>query len=287
MRCSISNRARLKSRGKYHPPAMLATLIAPYLLMAPAAKAGNTEVVWELGASNQYFHYEETLPSGETFNTEKGWIPGLYLSASTQLPKDFQLTATASRAKGAIDYKGQTQTGLALSTDTIETLTRMSIELATPLPKALPASLSGIINVGYTRWNRKIQATSFTSHLYEHYRWYEFSGGLRHCSTIPALPVLDRICLTTKLTRTEYGDVTVRLEKFGLGKPELNLGGHWGGEASMKLILEKLITLRLYTKVWNHGASKPVFAQRANEVVRITEPASQSWLTGFEVGFRF
>ncbi|MDN6319980.1 MAG: hypothetical protein L0J77_09450 [Marinobacter sp.] len=287
MPCSTSNPGHFWAPRKQTPKALSAALFAHLLVAATTARAEAPEITWELGASNQFFHYEETLPNGATFNTEKGWLPGLYLSSSVALPRDFLLAFTVSRAKGTVDYEGATQAGRALSTNTIETLTRVRAELVTPLPNVLPDALTGVIDIGYTRWNRKIQPTRYSSHLYEHYRWYEFSGGLRHCSTPSALPGIERICATAKLTRTEYGTMIVRLEQLNLGNPELNLGGNWGGEASLKLDLEGPFTLRLYSKTWNHGASNPVIIQQAKKTTRITEPASQSWLTGLEVGLRF
>lgn len=287
MRCSTSSPADVQSKANYRLKILGAAFLVPYTLAAPAAWGDNTGITWELGASSQYFYYEETLPDGTIFNTEKGWLPGLYLSASARLPAGLQLNASISRAKGSVDYEGATQTGRALITNTTETLTRVNVELASPLPAFSPGSLSLIAGVSHTRWNRKIQPTPSTSHLYEHYRWYEFAGGLRHCTTLATLPGIKQVCLTAKLTRSEYGTMTVKLEQFNLGSPELDLGGEWGGEASMKLELEGPFTVRLYTKTWNHGASKPVFIKQPNQVTRLTEPASQSWLTGFEVGLRF
>ncbi len=168
-----------------------------------------------------------------------------------------------------------------------ETLTRVGASLSAPLPDALPDSLSGIFGLEYARWNRKIQATSWSGQLFEHYRWYELSGGLQHCSVPLNTDVIERLCVTTSLTRTLNGTMVARLDDINLGNPELNLGGRWGGEASLKLDLAGSVVARLYTKVWNHGASKPVTIPQRNGYVSITEPASQSWLTGFELGVRF
>lgn len=287
MHLSTYSPNRLPSAGMSYQSIFSAALALPLVLIAPVAVAQEGDIRWEAGVSGQYFNYQETARDGATLNTEKGWLPGFYLSASRLLPGDFQLAVIVSRAKGTVDYEGATQAGYALSTDTTETFTLVGAELATPLPNVLPKSFSGIVGLGYTRWNRKIQPTRYSSHLYEHYRWYEFSGGLRHCSTPEVFPGVEQICVTTKLTRTEYGTMTVRLDDLGLGSPELNLGGDWGGEASLKLDLAGSITLKLYTKTWNHKASKPVIVRQANQYVSITEPASQSWLTGFEAGVRF
>lgn len=286
MRCSISSQS-VRSKAKGHLKILGAAFLVPCTLAPFAALADGKDITWELGANNQYFHYEETLPDGTVFNTEKGWLPGLFLSASVYLPADLQLKTSVSRAKGTVDYEGATQAGRALSTQTSETLTRIDMELATPLPTFFNGSLSAIAGVSHTRWNRKIQPTRSTSHLYEHYRWYEFAGGLRHCAAPYALPSIEQVCLTAKLTRSEYGTMTVKLERFNLGNPELDLGGGWGGEASIRLELDGPFTMRAYTKTWNHGASKPVYVHQPNQITRITEPASQSWLTGFEVGLRF
>jgi hypothetical protein len=271
-------------------PCRAASAVTPFLgllFIAPATLAQETDTHWEVGVSSQYFDYEETSPDGTTLNTEQGWLPGFYVSGNRSLPGDVQLAVRVSRAKGTVDYEGATQSGQALSTDTSETLTRVGARLSTPLPDALPDSLSAFFGLEYTRWNRKIQATSQSGQLFEHYRWYELSGGLQHCTAPLDLNAIERLCATASLTRTLNGTMVVRLNDLNLGNPELNLGDKWGGEASLRLDLAGPVVARLFTKMWKHGASNPVTIQQKNGYVRITEPASQSWLTGVEVGVRF
>ncbi len=288
MHLLIFNPNRFFSRKYPFQNVHSAALIFPLLLLsAPTVQAQALETSWGVGINDQWFHYEEKLANGTTLNTEKGWLPGLYISTNTLLPSDFELAFVVSRAKGTANYEGTTQAGYPLSTHTTETITHAGAELFTPVPNAFSESLSGVIGLSHTRWNRKIQPTSQSGHLYEHYRWYELSGGLRHCSAPSAIEGIEQLCITAKLTRTERGTVTVRLDDLDLGNPKLNLGGEWGGEASMKLKLAGPLTLRFYTKSWNHGASKPVIIQQTTQYVRITEPASQSWLTGIEAGLRF
>jgi hypothetical protein len=287
MHLLIFNRHRLSLKSDCHYEALSTALLFLLMVSASAAQAQKQEIIWEAGVSYQQFHYKETLTDGSTLNTEKGGLPGLYISTNIPLPNDFQLGLLASRIKGSANYEGMTQAGHPLSTHTTETINRFGAEIFTPTPDIFSESLSGVIGLSYNRWNRKIQPTDQSRHLYEHYRWYELSGGLRHCSIPLFVKGIEQLCITARLIRTERGSVTVRLEDLNMGNPELNLGGDWGGEASLKLDLKGPLTLRFYTKTWSHGASSPVVIQQTTHYVKITEPASQSWLTGIEAGLRF
>lgn len=130
-----------------------------------------------LGFNAQYFGYKEFDDQGVLLDREDGLMPGLVM----EFGKDWNLISGAVRFElidGVVDYDGQTQAGVPVTTNTDERIVTLEALIRYRLKQLPEFNLTVVGGLGHREWRRNIRATDITSSLYEVYEWrYWFLGG--------------------------------------------------------------------------------------------------------------
>ena len=94
---------------------------AAALAACSAAQAQDTASAYEASVALVHRKLTERGPSGATLLTERGWMPQARGSVAKVLPAGGAVAASLALAGADIDYNGQTQAGVPLSTTTRQT----------------------------------------------------------------------------------------------------------------------------------------------------------------------
>jgi len=124
-------------------------------------------------AKLSYFNYHETSDSGDLLNREQGWLPELRLSWGFNSDKHSAELSTAYLG-GAVDYRGQTQGGLAHQTSTDQEI----FSIAGQWRWSYNTSVAVVTAWHHYWWRRDIQPSRAVRGLTEDYAWHLFQLGV-------------------------------------------------------------------------------------------------------------
>lgn len=146
------------------------------VLLPTSVHSELTDSYLNLGVGVQDFGYKEFDDQNVLLDREDGLIPGFVM----ELGKNWQDVSGALRFElfsGLVDYDGQTQSGIPLTTDTDEHITRFEALLRFDVKALAESDGVFIAGLGYREWRRDIRATNITSGLFEVYRWQYLTLG--------------------------------------------------------------------------------------------------------------
>ncbi len=237
-------------------------------------------------ASLLNFDYEEFDESGNSFNTEKGIIPGAFIYISST-GKSSRLTNSAGVELygGQVNYDGETQSGIPLTTDTNETIYRLFYKLNGSLENY---GVSAYGKVTWQQWDRDILSNRLTSGLFERYQWWAFELGF-------SLP-LHKDNKSTWLfelgaTRTSNGTIQIDLDRQGFGRPELDLDNGSGFTTALRyqftMSARSEIGFELRHQLWTFGRSNTKTISNGSILLDITEPRSVSKHSSASITYRY
>lgn len=144
-------------------PAMYALLIHP----AGAQWHGG------VGLSARAVAHSEYDMTGRRLVSETGWLPGVALNAAYK-SDDMTWIAAADWYRGAIDYRGQTQSGTSADSTTLTGLASMRVGAA----YALSGDYSMLAALELDRWNRDIRGAEGSAGLQETYKSWRLVAGM-------------------------------------------------------------------------------------------------------------
>jgi hypothetical protein len=124
----------------------------------------------QLGFSIIDFNHQEVGEKGNSLNQEKGVLPGI-AARITNTSYLGNLSAKFSFHSNAVEYNGQTSSGLPVNTRTAEKIFDGALQLERQFQIA--TKLSGYLytGLGYHEWERDIYSTATVSGLLETYQW--------------------------------------------------------------------------------------------------------------------
>lgn len=240
----------------------------------------------EAGVVLGHFNYEERSGSGATLNQESGTLPGVQAGLAFHFPDKGWIKASGSRFSGDVRYRGLTQSGRPLKTRTDTEQTFVDVTVGGPEVSFYGYRFTPMMRAGLRKWQRDILPTSGTLRLNEVYRWRELGLGGSVCQNV-ALGWIESWCLEVWGLYTLEGRVKVDLTEISAGSPSMRLGSKPGASVQAAALMGP-VELKVFGHFWQFGKSDPKTVNRAGgRRLRVEEPASQSWLTGFAVGLKF
>lgn len=233
----------------------------------------------ELAAGQDRWLYKEFSLTGSELDREQGWLPVLALATTHEFFPEHSLKLSFQRSAGPLQYRGSTQSGQALATDTQETEFELSAVWQWQLLDhwALDAGLS------QWRWFRDIQATATTQALSERYDSYGPLLGLRyqrglanvHIELSAHYQYWTSANMRMDLRKQGFGYVDIPMpdgDEIGLGlKLAMPLSSHWqvGSE---------------YQLSWRQFPySDYVTASDGHQLIYLAEPESDEFRHGYRV----
>lgn len=232
-----------------------------------------------------HFSYEERAESRQVLNSERGVTPGIRGELRQKVLDDVLLSISLQYFASDIRYRGRTQAGADLRTRSDLRLTLLDLSLSGVGFDTGWAVIKPRVAAGFRRWQRDIHPTRSTLALKEGYQWLEAGLGIAACRRFAWDGGLSG-CLESWALYSMEGRVKVNLSQFGAGKPSLRLGSEPG--AMIQASVESgPVALRVFGHYWQFGASESKTVERVTGRLVVTEPASHTWLTGIELGYRF
>ncbi|WP_417521232.1 hypothetical protein [Marinobacter sp.] len=265
-------------------PAFLHLLSAFPLLIHSVPGLADVQV--EAGFVLGHFDYEERSNSGATLNKESGTLPGIQAGLAFHSPDSGWIKLSGSRFSDDVRYRGMTQSGRSLRTRTDTEQTFVDVTLGGPEISLHNYGFTPMVRAGMRRWQRNILPTSTTLRLNEMYRWSELGLGGSVCRDL-TLGWVDSLCVEGWGLYTLEGRVTVDLTEISAGSPSIRLGSKPGASVQATALMGP-VEFKVFGHFWQFGKSDTKTVYRAGGGrLRVEEPASQSWLTGFAVGLKF
>ncbi|SFM36413.1 hypothetical protein SAMN04487963_2246 [Marinobacter zhejiangensis] len=254
----------------------------PSLAQASATGASFLEV----GATWFYFDYQEESDSGQVLNKETGDIPGVFIAWTPTLGSHAWGRLEAGYASHSVEYDGQTQAGVPLTTQTHQRLIHYEARFGGEW-RGGELGLRPYLAARYQRWDREIQPTGFSLGLNEDYRWWELGGGIAACTS--SLSWASDLCLDLGVFRTTRGEVEVALGNDPDNYPVLEQGDGTGYRVQLQWSPQALprLLVSLYHAAWDFERSNTELVRVGFAQLRIREPASESSRQGVRVALRF
>lgn len=138
----------------------------------PSLASSSKEIHGWLGTSLSHFSFAEYDSNGDKLLEEKGFLPGIQAGIKLEHEKWF-LQGKIDLLKGDVDYKGQTNTGISLLTETDETIMQVDINLGNWLAVRTPWRFGVYGELGYRWWLRDIHSTDIAEGISETYTsWF-------------------------------------------------------------------------------------------------------------------
>lgn len=141
------------------------------------AHSAPTKNYFQLGFGAQYFGYKEYNDQNVLLDREDGLLPGLAMDVGKIWPE----VSGALRLElfdGFVDYDGQTQSGIPITTVTDEQVLVFEALLRLKVKSFAKNNAMLIASLGYREWRRNIRATNITVSLLENYRWKFYTLGV-------------------------------------------------------------------------------------------------------------
>lgn len=240
----------------------------------------------QLGVGTQNFGYKEYDDQGVLLDREDGLVPGF----SIVIGKNRRSVSGAIRLElfdGRVDYDGQTQSGIPLTTKTDERIITVEALLRFDVEALAENDGVFIFGIGHREWRRDIRATNITSSLFEVYRWkYLTLGGaatlLRREKWSGELDFrwLWPIDPTMSLNLAGYDAMTLNLKARSSTRVGFNFrfGTYKGQE----------LTISPYWELWNMGRSNDAHLTVGGvpTAFAVHEPRSETNIVGVTVTVR-
>jgi len=252
------------------------------IVAAPAVAAGEADLRIDLGVALRHFDYREFSTSDRLLDRERGIIPGVFFELSSVRGR-LRGGVSLARFSGEVDYTGQTNLGLPVSTVTAERMVTLRPWLGWDSEYGGTA-LQPYVGLGAHRWERDIRPTVLAngtpvSGLFEVYAWQTLDAGVK-------LRVLagERSEGWFHATVFRVLDPQLRL-RFSSGQDEARL--YLGERSGFRLgvlghyALDKRLRLQwdIGVEKWAFGRSAPVPLTTGNgsiTVGTVTEPRSET-----------
>ncbi|HEB80255.1 MAG TPA: hypothetical protein ENI71_00070 [Chromatiales bacterium] len=241
--------------------------------------------IWQvsLAFSATQFHYEESV-NGGVLDRENGLLPGL--DAGLGYARGAWFAHGALRYHGdAVDYDGQTQSGILVASRTNEGILDVSLLGGHRWRRLGRWRVSAYGGLGYRRWQRDIRSTPIASGVFETYRWgYGFLG-----ATIGRrLGARARWSLDGRVSRTMGARVAVDF-KGAFDSVSLAPGARFAGRLALRFAyrLARAWSVQAvpYVEWWNLGQSSARPLTRGGASFgSMFEPRSETRVIGFELG---
>ena len=146
------------------------------LSLPNCAYSESVDAYLKLGIGVQGFGYQEFNEQNVLLDREDGLLPGFTM----ELGKSGPSVSAALRIElfdGLVDYDGQTQSGIPLTTNTDERITTFEALRRLKVEALVAGDGVFIAGLGRRGWRRTIRATNITSSLFEVYRWKYLTVG--------------------------------------------------------------------------------------------------------------
>lgn len=146
------------------------------IILPLCAHSESVDTFIKLGVSAQDFGYKEFNDQNALLDREDGFMPGLEI----EIGNEWQDMAGVFRYElfdGQVDYDGQTQLGVPITTRTDERVTNVEVLFRYNVKSLSKNNVKLTIGLGDRIWRRDILATNITSGLSEIYRWKYFTVG--------------------------------------------------------------------------------------------------------------
>jgi hypothetical protein len=225
------------------------------------------------GVGTARYVAEEPAPDGRVFNREQGALRRLCLGLGHTLG-DWSLQATLTQDDGTIDYAGQTQLAIPLSTST--DLSRRAWTLAAGHTWQVDeegqegeggTTLTLSLGVQALRTERDIRATPISSRLTETLRTRQWQLGLGVSVPVTLAGAPLRLGATLQATRPWSHRLAVDTHGV-VDALELRPGRRWGGQlgfdATLTLTPSVDVSAKLGWETYRPGASATQVAYRGS-----------------------
>ena len=226
----------------------------------------------ELNFSLKHFDRTEYDQSGVRVNRERGFLPGLRLSAA-RITGAITHSLSIDLHSGSTDYDGRLQSGPSLDTTTEQRMLSIHYELSAEPATALPEMF---LRLGWHRWRRDIRPTAISNRLLERYNWLSLEPGVRVSSLSEDG---DRLTFEVSGLITGGGDVAVDLEATGFGVPRVELGDGVGMQLAARYALrldgDGAIEFSIMHRYLEVERGTPSLISNGSTIATITEPESQ------------
>jgi hypothetical protein len=260
--------------------------ILAVLLVIPRVHAGEPAAppTWRMhaGLSIQDFNYKEFADDGTLLDRENGLIPGV-VAGFLRTEKEWGVAGDFSYHDGAVDYTGQTNSGIPITTRSDARIADLSMRVEHRQIGKADVEYGRLYGgLGLHSWERNVRSTqtaggAYVSGVFEIYQWwYGFIGFKTDMVAKPSWSW----ALDARLTRTF--DPRVHVDFLGLyDNTSLDLGPRFGARLSLpwRYALDRVSALSIepYFERWDLGRSNDMTLTRGGVAVGgIFEPRSET-----------
>ncbi len=219
-------------------------IIFPPLWAAPTFNLG-------VGFDAMYFDYREFNGNDILLDKETGPMPGLHLSGALQWDNWYSELVYEYHL-GTVDYDGQTQNGVALTTETEEDIVDLSLIVGRHFGAVSRHRSALYAGIGYHYWERNILPTGTVAGLLETYQWSYALLGVKF-----SFLKSDRNGLLLDLRVRRMLDATMEVDFLGFmgwDNSTLDLGEDWSYRFGLPYILSlgqhASLTIEPYISTW-------------------------------------
>jgi hypothetical protein len=250
------------------------------------------------GFKTFYLDYKENIPENPEFKSqERGFLPGLFISTTTNRVNPLYFYINFEYVKGDETYDGGKQSNDTSNTITPYTGTTSSafwqLDLGFRYRFELSENIYLIPYLGLSlrNWDRNIAAND-PSGIEEVYTWQNVPIGIKF-----EFPASDRISVLLDLYSNLMYNGTINVlfsqRSYTMSDLKLNLNNltGYGGGISLNYYMNKNITIFLnpYAEYYGFNKSNIFTQQHQNYITFIYEPSSRTYHYGTRLGatFRF
>lgn len=253
-------------------------------LVAESITTSTAETRLTLSPSLLHFDYTEFSTTDKVLDSESGWLPGIEAKLSHSITLDWSFDITSAYYSGTVDYTGQTQSGVPLSTSTDTNLFRFGGQIN----KTIYKKIYLFVGAQFRQWDRDIKSTNTASGIDETYKWIEYSIGLNSDIYSNKNNVVS-VDVAYLLIRN--ATVEADLSRVNLGSTTLDIADGTGARANLnwKILSAGKINygLTLFAEGWDFGRSNTKRTQGGSPNVLVTEPRSETRNIGLKFNIEY
>ena len=261
------------------------------ILFSPHAwSASAPEYSLGLGVDATRFYYREFDNNDVVLNTEKGVIPGLVINAAIEWER-WYTEFNYQYNFGKVEYDGQTQTGIPVTTDTEEDIVDVNLLVGRYFGDNARYRSVLYAGLGYYYWERNILPLPSVAGLLETYEWsYAIVGG-----KFSLLKASDNgLFIDARLRRMLNATMEVNFLGYrNWDNLDLDLGEEWSFRVGVPYVhsLDKNASLNIepYLSTWFIGRSADKELTSGGTPVGISahEPRSETINLGITVKYLY
>lgn len=218
--------------------------------------------------------YSEYDQSGNELVNERGRLSNYFVGASYVVNNRLEVAVETSRLTGDVDYRGSTQSGTALTTDTDYDIDRLSLALAYTF-HINQWSIAPKVAYAEYQWQRGILPTAISLPLEIEYSWQRRSLSI----DIVKPTGWGAIGFTWETFKNHDIKAELDLRRFNLGKPELALADDKGNRYTVTNYLHFsnwVFSQALYFENQGFAASDFVSISGGGRTLLVQEPDSET-----------